>query len=109
MITHLFQLKVCPMTDKIISTNPANGWFFVHKRDEHDKYPVIFHRVVLWATYDSGYTIGLISIFTTLNETRNSLTSPPPLPGGYLHWDDMSEDDRKHAVLGHRPEFLEKA
>jgi len=89
------------MDAKIVSTTQANNWFFYHFDDEVLKEVLVFHRIAVWATFDSGETKGLLSVNLKSNEGQR-LVLPPPLDGGYIHWDEMSKEQRAKAISGAR-------
>lgn len=87
----------------------AEGWYFVHKNVDQSGYPAIFSRVVLWQENEEGEIVGLISAYGvgfSDEGTKNHLVSPPPVKGTYIHWDEMTAEDRKAAFAQCRPRYL---
>lgn len=80
----------------IISTSPAQGWFFYFKSVNK----VIYYRVATWGTTDQGSVIGLLP--AQKNDGDFSLVTPPNSEfGGYVHWDDLNEEQQKSAIGGY--------
>lgn len=88
----------------------AKGWFFVQKSsDQEAGYPATFSRVVGWQETDDSQVVGLVSVTSTPNDEGwavNYLAQTPPLPGTYMHWDDMTDADRQAARKQNRPGYL---
>ncbi len=87
----------------------SEGWYFVQENANKSDYPAIFSRVVIWHENSKGDVVGLISANGTGfsdGETKNSLVSPPPVVGTYIHWEDMTEADREAAFNQRRPSYL---
>ncbi len=79
----------------IISTTPATGWFFYFKSANK----IIYYRLAVWATYDDGSVSGLLAVQKKDNEFN--LVKPPSTEvGGYVHWDDLNQDQKEKALGG---------
>lgn len=95
------------MSDAPICTSSADGWYFVHENDSNSSDRAIFHRVAVWSTYSDGRTVGMISVLGQgANGAENRLVSPPPLKGIYLHWDELSVEERQVALRQSKPSFM---
>lgn len=71
---------------------PANDWFFRHAApNEHNS--AVIYQVAVWATKEDGHVIGLIA--PCVNDDKHSLMAPPPVPGFYLHRDQLDDDELK--------------
>ncbi|MBV7297089.1 hypothetical protein [Enterovibrio paralichthyis] len=83
---------------KIVCTSPADNWFHFSKNNGGGSHKVNFMRVAVWATYDDGETVGLLG----LEKPKSYLLSLPPDPkdvaGGYVHWDDLNEEEKREAL-----------
>lgn len=83
----------------IVSIAPAADWFFVHANARAGEPPVVW-RIAAWGITDAGKAIGLIGAFGHQPVERNlvpALASVPPVPGEYLHWDQLSDVARDQA------------
>jgi hypothetical protein len=71
---------------------PAKDWFFVFKGTQGKS---VVNRIAVWAMNESGEVMGLIGgIDVRGNEnTTQKLVSIPPVPGLYLHKDQLSPDE----------------
>ena len=87
------------MDKKIVATAPADKWFFYHSDHVDGSKELIFHRVAVWASYDTGETIGLVGVNLKASEGQR-LVAPPPIDGGYIHWDEMTNEQQKKAISG---------
>lgn len=85
------------MDKKVVATTSADNWFFHHSDHVEGSEELIFHRIAIWATYDTGETIGLIGVNLKTSEGQR-LVGPPPIDGGYIHWDEMTQEQQKKAV-----------
>ncbi|USE70933.1 hypothetical protein CTT31_18105 [Pseudoalteromonas maricaloris] len=85
------------MDAKIISTAQADNWFFYHFSHENGNDDLTFHRVAVWATYETGETKGLVSVTLKANEGQR-LVPPPALDGGYIQWDEMTKEQQEKAI-----------
>lgn len=69
----------------------ATDWYFIHK-DTHDK-PVVY-QVAAWGLTKEGKVIGLVSAFPSREgEGAPQLNSVPPVPGRYLHRDQLTQEE----------------
>lgn len=84
------------MTGKIIAMTQASDWFY-YQHDADAREPWCFDRVVVWASYDTGETRGLLSRHAGAAGTL----APPPAgaDGGYIHWSELNPAQQREAVL----------
>ena len=87
--------------EKIVCTTSGEGWFFVHA--DINGWPT-FSRIVVWATYESGETIGLVGV----TNSEHRLVTPPPVEGSYIHWDELTEPQKEEAIKQSRPKVLKE-
>ncbi|WP_321948291.1 hypothetical protein [Paraburkholderia sp. J10-1] len=74
---------------------PATNWFFVHKGVPASAPPVVWH-LAAWGQKENGEVIGLIGAFgpdQVKDGKTPHLVSVPPVPGAYLHRDQLSSDE----------------
>ncbi|MEP4891517.1 MAG: hypothetical protein ABJV04_15945 [Aliiglaciecola sp.] len=84
------------MSKEITSTTSAEGWFFFQK-NKSDREPYSFYRLAVWATYENGETIGLLSMH---KKGTFFLDAPPSgVEGGYIHWNELNPEQQKEAIL----------
>lgn len=78
---------------------PAQDWFFCHANPDANK-PDIIYPVAVWASYqtaeDEGpatktVVVGLIAPDFG-GQSNAKLTTPPPVPGRYLHISELPEN-----------------
>ena len=86
------------MTNNIISTTQADNWFFYHNDQIAGSNKFTFHRVAVWVTYENGDTVGLVSVNLKANQGQR-LVTPPTVEGGYIHWNELTEEQKKQAIL----------
>ncbi len=84
---------------KIVSTAPADNWFHFSKNKGPGRHKVNFMRVAVWATYDDGETVGLLGLEKPNSYELSFPPDPSDSDGGYVHWDDLNEDERKEVSL----------
>lgn len=77
---------------KFTSITPAHDWFYRHDAPPGgtDK-PALYH-VAVWAITEEGKVIGLVS--AGVNTDGQGLHTPPPVPGCYLHRDQIIEEEK---------------
>lgn len=93
---------------KFTSIIPADNWYYRYKKADpspSDIYHTVFCRIVCWGITEEGEVIGLTGMSPGAaldgeSSPRNSLMTPPPLQChiDYVHWDEMTEEDRKAAM-----------
>lgn len=74
---------------------PASEWFFVHNSVREADPPTVW-QLAAWGLKENGQVEGLIGAFG--GEADNGVTaklhSVPPVPGQYLHREQLSEVER---------------
>jgi hypothetical protein len=82
-----------------LSITPAQDWFFRHDAPTPGGLPIVY-QVAAWAlkapSGENGRTevIGLIAPNFGGTESR-MLHEPPPVPGCYLHRDQLNDQERE--------------
>lgn len=77
----------------------AQDWFFVHKTGREADPPIVWH-IAAWALTDAGEVVGLVGAFGEEQGREGvspKLTIVPPVPGAYLHRDQLSEIELQKA------------
>lgn len=80
---------------KITNISSVSDWFFRH--DGTDGAPVVY-QIAAWGLTDEGEVIGLVSAFgIQQGEQRRAphLVAVPPVPGTYLHRDQLSQEEQE--------------
>lgn len=72
--------------------SPATDWYFKHENAPNDKRPCTVYQLTSWALTDEGEVIGLVAIRDPKSQ-RAKLVPPPPLPGDYLHRDQLTDEE----------------
>ena len=67
---------------------PANDWFFCAKTPPEET--LMVSHVAVWATTEEGKVIGLVGF--ALDDSNHYLLSAPPMPGFYLHRDQLTDE-----------------
>lgn len=77
------------MYKQIIS---ATDWYFRHDAPPGGGSLPVVYQIAAWALTDDGNVIGLVTVRDP--ETgRPKLVSPPPIPGDYLHREQLTEQE----------------
>ncbi|BBA31974.1 hypothetical protein sS8_0004 [Methylocaldum marinum] len=83
------------MESKIICTSNAENWFYCCKGSSNGTQKVDYFRLSVWATYENGEPIGLLSL---KKENTFYLAKPSVEDGFYIHWNELDEDQQKEAL-----------
>ncbi|WP_193067744.1 methionyl-tRNA formyltransferase [Halomonas sp. 3D7M] len=75
---------------KFKSISPASDWFFRHDAPQGSSSDPILYHVAVWAVTENDEVIGLIAAFN-----NGVLHTPPPVPGCYLHRDQLNENEKR--------------
>ena len=75
---------------KFTVCSQAENWFYTHESDGVTNYL----RIAVWAIDHNGEVVGLTSV---TNES-GYLSITPPLSGRYVHWSDMTMEQRMQAA-----------
>ncbi|HVI88136.1 MAG TPA: hypothetical protein VM659_07535 [Dongiaceae bacterium] len=80
---------------------PAHDWFFVHSDVREGNPPAVWH-LAAWGLRENGQVEGLVGAGgrDAGAGVTAKLTPIPPVPGQYLHRDQLNEAER--AQLGKR-------
>ncbi|MGO2241119.1 MAG: hypothetical protein ACTH5D_05110 [Halomonas sp.] len=78
--------------------SPATNWYFRHENSPHDERPCTVYQVAAWALTEEGEVVGLVTVRDPETK-RAKLVTPPPLPGDYLHQDQLSAEESEYAKL----------
>ncbi len=79
---------------------PAPDWFFVHGGPRASDPPTVWH-VAAWGLTPEGEAVGLVGAFGQDQGNAGmapKLVSVPPVPGSYLHRDQLNETERQQLV-----------
>jgi len=78
---------------KYTSMIPANDWFFVHENGAGGRTRFTVHHLAAWAMTAEGRTVGLLPVSDPKveNGTSAKLVEPPPIPGQYVHRDQLTK------------------
>ncbi|MCT8281769.1 hypothetical protein [Xanthomonas translucens] len=85
---------------KYVSIVPAADWFFVHDGVPKTSGPTVW-RLAAWGLQPDGAVVGLIGAFGHKQGSEHkppSLIQIPPVPGEYLHWSQLNEQERAAAI-----------
>ncbi len=76
---------------------PATDWFFVHPDVLAKNPPTVWH-LAAWGLTSEGEVVGLVGAFGAeqgRDGVAPKLVSVPPVPGVYLHRDQLTEVERE--------------
>ncbi|MBB4727929.1 hypothetical protein [Xanthomonas arboricola] len=81
---------------------PAEGWYMTHP-NQGGSHPRTFYRVAMWRIDPNGAVVGLISLRLgpgLYDQEPVRLHEPPrSTDGQYVHWDDLTDEDRDQIRL----------
>ena len=84
-------------TDMFKVIVPATDWYFVHESTMPGE-PRNVWPLAVWALKESGEVIGLVGAFghhqATQTNSAPTLASIPPVPGEYVHWNQLTEAEQ---------------
>jgi len=75
---------------------PATDWYFRHDNVPGDKVKATLYQLAAWALKEDGDIVGLVTI-RDMGTGHPKLITPPPVPGDYLHKDQLSDDEKEWA------------
>lgn len=78
--------------------SPATDWYFKHDNSQNDKRPSTVYQIAAWAITEDGEVVGLVPVRDPETK-RAKLVTPPPLPGDYLHKEQLTEDEIEYAKI----------
>lgn len=81
-----------------VQISPATDWYFRHDNTPHDERPCTVYQIAAWALTEEGKIVGLVSVRDP-DTQRAKLVTPPPLPGDYLHREQLSADEIEYAKI----------
>ncbi|MHA7685906.1 hypothetical protein [Cupriavidus sp. PET2-C1] len=73
---------------------PATDWFFVHSHVLANSPPTVWH-LAAWGLTAEGQAVGLVGAEQGKDGVAPKLVSVPPVPGAYLHRDQLTEVERE--------------
>ncbi len=78
---------------KYASIIPATDWFFVHRNEDAPSAKWTVHHLAVWAVTEQDDVVGLLPVSdsSVKSGTTARLVSPPPIPGQYVHRDQLTE------------------
>lgn len=81
-----------------VQISPATNWYFRHDNSPHGERPCTVYQIAAWALTEEGEVVGLVAVRDPETK-RAKLVAPPPLPGDYLHQEQLSAEELKYAKL----------
>ena len=75
---------------------PATDWYFMHDNvpGEHGESTV--YQLAAWALKENGDIVGLVTV-RDIDTGHPKLVTPPPVPGDYLHKEQLTDDEKTWA------------
>ena len=69
---------------------PATDWYFRHDNVSGVAGKSTVYQLAAWALKENGEVVGLVTVRD--DNGRPKLVTPPPVPGDYLHKEQLTED-----------------
>lgn len=78
---------------------PATDWYFRHDNvpGEHGESTV--YQLAAWALKENGDIVGLVTV-RDIDTGHPKLVTPPPVPGDYLHKEQLTDDEKRGRKSG---------
>ncbi|QIE91120.1 MULTISPECIES: hypothetical protein [Pseudomonas] len=73
---------------------PAQDWYFVHASAQVGGAPVVY-QLVCWAVVTAGEKDEVIGLIAPGLSDGKGITTVPPVPGRYLHREQLSDAELK--------------
>lgn len=73
---------------------PAHDWYFVHSSVKEGGDPVVY-KLVCWAVRETESQDEIVGLISPGFGDGKSITTVPPVPGRYLHREQLTETELK--------------
>ncbi|EBS0579461.1 methionyl-tRNA formyltransferase [Salmonella enterica subsp. enterica serovar Enteritidis] len=74
---------------------PATDWYFRHDNVSGVAGKSTVYQLAAWALKENGEVVGLVTVRD--DNGRPELVTPPPVPGDYLHKEQLTDDEKEWA------------
>ncbi|ELU3374160.1 methionyl-tRNA formyltransferase [Escherichia coli] len=74
---------------------PATDWYFRHDNVSGVAGKSTVYQLAAWALKENGEVVGLVTVRD--DNGRPKLVTPPPVPGDYLHNEQLTDDEKEWA------------
>ena len=74
---------------------PATDWYFRHDNVSGVTGKSTLYQLAAWALKENGEVVGLVTVRD--DNGRPKLVTPPPVPGDYLHKEQLTDDEKEWA------------
>ncbi len=71
---------------------PATDWYFRHDNVSGVAGKSTVYQLAAWALKENGEVVGLVTVRD--DNGRPKLVTPPPVPGDYLHKEQLTDDEK---------------
>lgn len=75
---------------------PAENWYFRHDNAPGSNGVSTVYQLAAWGLTEEGEVVGLVAV-RDCETQRAKLVTPPPVPGDYLHREQLSEEELVYA------------
>ncbi|WP_394745546.1 methionyl-tRNA formyltransferase [Shigella flexneri] len=72
---------------------PAIDWYFRHDNVSGVTGKSTLYQLAAWALKENGEVVGLVTVRD--DNGRSKLVTPPPVPGDYLHKEQLTDDEKE--------------